>query len=263
MKPIQLLMCSMSLLLAACQGQEPVARSEPEIGETAPKSEVLVLGMIHSGHRDSPTYGIDVVREIVRAANPDFILAEIPPDRLEAALESYRATGVVREARVERFPEYTDAIIPLMEELGFEIIPCAAWTKEMALDRQAKLSEWKESRPAQSKEVERAQVAAEAAIEAAGLDSGPRGIHSDEYDALVKEGLEPYNRLFGNDLGLGGWANINAAHYALIEQALNEHRGEGRRFMIAFGSWHKYWFLEQLRERDDVRFLTYRDVVGD
>ena len=51
--------------------------------------------MIHGDHRTSETYDLDEVTRIVRAVDPDYVLAEIPPDRLAAALESYRATGVV------------------------------------------------------------------------------------------------------------------------------------------------------------------------
>ena len=90
----------------------------------------------------------------------------------------------------------------------------------------------------------------------------PRGIHSDRYDAIVAEGMEPHNRLWNDDLGAGGWDNINAAHYALIARALDAHRGEGKRFVITFGAWHKYWLLEQLRERDDVVVLDPLDYFG-
>ena len=54
-----------------------------------------------------------------------------------------------------------------------------------------------------------------------GLAAGPRDIHTDRYDEIVKRGLEPYNRLFNDDLGLGGWDNVNAAHYSLIDQAID------------------------------------------
>ena len=67
--------------------------------------------------------------------------------------------------------------------------------------------------------------------------------------------METYDRYFHHDLGLGGWTNINAAHYANIARALDAHRGEGKRFLVTFGAWHKYWFLEQIQERNDVIVL--------
>ena len=29
----------------------------------------------------------------------------------------------------------------------------------------------------------------------------------------------------------------------------------GKRILITFGASHKYWFLEKLRERDDIRLI--------
>lgn len=57
------------------------------------RNEVIVLGMIHGGHRTSASYGIDRVRKIVGAIEPDYILCEIPPGRLARALAEYRETG--------------------------------------------------------------------------------------------------------------------------------------------------------------------------
>ena len=262
--PTRLSAAAIVLALGACERGAPSSPDTSTATEAEPKtSEVLVLGMIHDGHRESATYGVDVIKAIVRAVDPDYVLAEIPPDRLDAALASYRATGAVDEDRVERFPEYTDAIIPLTTEMGFEIIPCAAWAREMADARRAKLAELEASRPDVSAAVELAQTNADATITDEGLDATPLGSHTPRYDALVKEGLEPYDRLFNDELGPGGWTNINAAHYALIANALDAHRGEGRRFLITFGSWHKYWLLEQLRERDDVTLLSLEDFVGE
>ncbi len=39
----------------------------------------------------------------------------------------------------------------------------------------------------------------------------------------------------------------------LIDRAIRTHRG--RRLLITFGAGHKYWFLERLRGRNDVRLL--------
>jgi len=233
------------LLLVGCQ--TPSAGVEPP-------SEVLVLGMIHQGHLDSETFGIAVVQDLVRSFDPDYILVEIPPERMPTAMEGFLRTGELTEPRAKMFPEYRDAIFPLLAEEGFELIGCAGWTKKMAEDRQQKLAAWKTSRAAQSAEVDAAMERAEDAQEAEGLNN-LMGIHSARYDALVKEGMEPYDRYFNEDLGLGGWTNINAAHYANIAAALDAHRGEGKRFLITFGAWHKYWILEPLRARADVHLV--------
>ncbi|MFQ5502297.1 MAG: hypothetical protein ACE5EQ_08350 [Phycisphaerae bacterium] len=219
-------------------------------------NEVIVMGMIHDTHRTSTLYGIDRIKQIVRRIDPDYILCEIPPDRIARATKEFRETNTISEPRVRRFPEYVDAIFPLTRELSFEIVPCAGWTRAMADDRAAKLKKWEKTRPADSRAVQAAEDRADALIEAEGMSEDPLKIHTDRYDAIVKEGLEPYNRLFNDDLGPGGWDNINAAHYGLIAEALDAHRGEGKRFLIMFGSWHKYWILEKLRSRTDIRLIS-------
>ena len=99
--------------------------------QSKPKNEVIVMGMIHSGHRTNPNYDLEVVKNLVREIDPDYILAEIPPDRYPTARKEFDELDTIMEPRVRVFPEYVDAIFPLTKELKFEIIPTAGWTKPM------------------------------------------------------------------------------------------------------------------------------------
>jgi len=222
------------------------------------KNRVIVLGMIHSGHRTSEIYSLDVLRDAIEKIDPDFVLCEIPPDRFEAARDEFAADGKITEPRVSRFPEYVDVVFPLTKTMDFEIVPCAGWTKAMSDDRNAKLKRWATERPDETAEVNAAEAKVEAIMASEGDPNDPLYIHTDHFDELVKEALEPYDRLFNDDLGPGGWTNINKAHSALIETALDEHSGEGETILITFGAWHKYWFLEQLRLRDDIEIVDSR-----
>ncbi|MFK7821569.1 MAG: hypothetical protein AB8G99_22835 [Planctomycetaceae bacterium] len=49
----------------------------------AEKNEVVVMGMIHSGHRRTGPYDISHLKQIIRQVKPDYVLTEIPPDRLD------------------------------------------------------------------------------------------------------------------------------------------------------------------------------------
>ncbi len=220
-------------------------------------NEVVVVGTIHSGHRTSETYDLDLLRELVRAVDPDFILAEIPPDRGDEAMRGWLRDGVISEPRVLRFPEYTDVIYPLIDELGFEIVPTAGWTEPMAQARSAKLKAISEdpTRAADWAAYTAADEAADACIAEHGGSDDPWFIHTDRYDDCSDLGLSVYDELFNDELGLGGWSNINVAHYSHIAAALARHRGEGKRFLITYGAGHKGWFLRQLRTRDDIRLL--------
>ena len=227
----------------------------------ATQSEVVVMGMIHGRHRQSERFSLDSVKALVRAVAPDVVLTEIPPDRLQRAVSEFRQTGQVSEPRVKVFPEYTHALFPLMDELDFEIVPTAAWTQAMARERTSKLSRWKSERAAASQRVQEAQDRAVAQLRDEGLQDDPWAMHGGRYDQIVAEGMQPYAELFNDDLGAGGWDNINAAHLALIEDALDRYRGQGKRILITFGAWHKHRFLPVLATRDDVRLRSLRDFL--
>ncbi|WP_145061827.1 hypothetical protein [Engelhardtia mirabilis] len=224
-------------------------------------TEVVVLGMIHSGHLESELYGLEQLEAILRAARPDLVLTEIPPDRFEAAAAEFAATGTITEPRVRAFPEYVDVLFPLQAELGFEIVPCAAWTREMADDRRAKLSELEVTQPRETAETDAGFASIEAEHQAAGMLDDPRTIHTDGYDEIVKIGTGPYDRHFNDALGLGGWSNINDAHWALCAAALDRVRGRGMRVAITFGAWHKGRLRAALAERTDCVELDANAIV--
>lgn len=228
-----------------------------------PKTRLVVMGMIHGQHRTSERYSTAVIADAIRRIKPDAVLCEIPPDRWPIAHEEFARTGAITEPRVRVFPEYTYVLFPLSREMAFEIVPCAAWTKAMNDDRAAKLKDWRTSRAAQSAEVDAAEQRSDQRLAAASAKAGlspddPLFIHTDEYDAITKEGLEPYDRLFNTDLGAGGWTNINVAHYALIDKALSARRGTGQTVLLMFGAGHKAWFMDHLRQRTDVELLDAR-----
>ena len=221
------------------------------------KNEVLVLGTIHSGHLTDSVYNIAYLDKLVREINPDYILAEIPPDRMEAAMEGFKRDDSISEPRVLRFPEYVDVIFPLTKELDFEIIPTAGWTKPMADRRSAQLR-------AISKDSTRikdwtayveANKRSDSIYKATGKVNNPHFIHTHTYDSIQDIALQTYNKLFNVELGLGGWENINIAHYWNIEKALEKHRYKGKRFLVVYGAGHKGWFLRQLQKRDDITLL--------
>ncbi len=222
-------------------------------------NEVVVMGMIHDGHETSERYSLDVVEETIRKINPDIIITEIPPNRLEEAYRGFHENGVVSEPRVSVFPEYVGVVFPLTKEMDFEIRGGAAWNTYMnryrsrALDKiendPARAVEWQANRDAK-REMSNA-------IGSRGDD--PLFIHSREYDALQKAGWEPYDKFFNDELGPGGWENINAGHYRLIAKVLQDEMFRGKRILITFGASHKYWFMEKLRERDDITLLDTRD----
>ena len=105
------------------------------------KNELILLGMIHSGHYEHKSYSLRVLREIIEKVNPDLILAEILPGRFIKAMEDWKENKFILDSRVNQFPEYSEVIIPLSESMKFEIIPTSAWTEGMSILREKKLDE--------------------------------------------------------------------------------------------------------------------------
>ena len=232
--------------------------------ETPPtKNEVIVMGMIHRGHRTNPRYNIPIVKDLIREINPDYMLVELPPDRYPIAAKEYREKDTITEPRVRVFPEYVDAVFPLTKEMDFEIVPTAGWTKPMNDYRRQRLNEIRED----TAWTERWQAYQEAgqrqreAMQAAGDPNDPYFINTDTFDSIVDIRYSVYNELFNETLLLGGWDNINIAHYWHIEKALEKHRYEGKRFLITYGSAHKGWFLRELRKRDDIKILEMKPFL--
>ncbi|WP_350288142.1 hypothetical protein [uncultured Croceitalea sp.] len=231
--------------------------------ENISKNEVLVLGTIHGNHLTDSVYNIPYLDKLIREINPDYILAEIPPDRMEEAMKGYKRDDSISEPRVLRFPEYVDVIFPLTKELDFKIIPTAGWTKPMADERSAKLRSISKdsSRIADWAAYVEANKRSDSIYQASGLIDNPYFIHTHTYDSIQDIALQTYNRLFNVELGLGGWENINIAHYWNIEKALEKYRYRGKRFLIVYGAGHKGWFLRELRKRDDIILLNMESFL--
>lgn len=229
------------------------------------RNEVLVLGTIHGSHLTQSEYSIDILRDMIRKIDPDIILAEIPPDRFEKAMTTYAETGVVNEYRVAQFPEYIDVIIPLTKEMDFTIIPVDAWTQEMSDARTDKMREIKAD-PYRNDDWQTygyAMYLSDSIKNASGRMFDPYWINSPAYDKASEVALNVFNDLFNEELGSAGWDNLNRAHYANIENALDKYSQQGKRILITFAAGNKGWFLRELKKRDDIKLIGLEEAISD
>ncbi len=232
------------------------AMSRAVAGAVPRKNEVMVVGTIHGEHRTSTRYSTVLLRRLLEEVQPDYVLTEIAPNRLDAAMREFVASGKIAEPRVVRFPEYVDVLFPLTKSMRFTIVPTAGWSKPMDAFRTAALKriEGDTTRRAEWLEYTTANAVSDSLIALRGTDN-PYFINSAAYDSIATAAHEPYNRLFNAELGPGGWDNINRLHVGHISSTLDAHRGEGRRFVITYGAGHKEWFMRALRQRDDITIL--------
>jgi len=221
------------LCLTACnssvsnENARPISESASLKQNSDDKEFVMtVFGAIHSGHRRSDQYSLDVLKKAVRNFKPDTIFIEIPPSSLEQAKSSFEQFGEVRERRTRAFPELTDVVFPLQKELGYDLIATAGWSRQLANDRAAILkriendpkrqTQWNEHIAARNNlfKVQRQN------------QNDPLYIHTDQYDSEVKVAQTPYETYFDKDIGAGGWGPINDAHIALMIQGLDKIKAQ-------------------------------------
>jgi hypothetical protein len=226
-------------------------------------NEVIVLGTIHSGHFEHKAYSLKVLRDIISEINPDVIFAEIPPDRFHTAMTEWKNNKYILDSRVSQFPEYSEVIIPLSDKMKFEIIPVSAWTEEMSIAREKKLDEIYQdtNRSADVAAYENAVEQSNSILNAAKNEYDPLWINSDKYDEAIGIQMGVFEKVFGKELGIGGWENINKAHFLLIENALNKYANQGKRILITFGAGHKGWLRKALAKSGNIKLLNLFDVI--
>ena len=237
----------------------------PPLSEEPPRTQLLVLGMTHSGHLESERWGIAEVQQAIRNIDPDVVITEIPPDRLPGVLALWEAEQRVEDDRVLLFPEYVQGLLPLSNEMDFAIEPGAGWHQMMADYRKMRIQafhndeEFAEQKAAYE-EAEAWVAAWNAAHPAAGPEDDPLYMHSPAYDRRTKGELGPYDHFLNDVIGRpAGWTYVNEEHYVLIEEALRKH--PGKRILITFGAGHKYWFLEQFKNLPEVDVLEVRPYL--
>ncbi|MBV7267477.1 hypothetical protein [Erythrobacter ani] len=253
---------SLAAATGASAASQTLASCSFDEAATDTLTSVSVIGAIHGTHRDSRQYSLEVLRKAVERFEPDIVLSEIPPDRIEEARKSFAETGEVTEERTRVFPELTDVVFPLSREMDFTIAGTAGWTRELAANRSAALTRI-ENDPARASQWTEHQAAREQysqSINGSGQD--PKFIHTPEYDVLVQRAQTPYQVYFDPDLGPGGWTRINRAHTDLIEDALDRISGQGLKALVIFGAWHKYMIERALMLRSDIELTSARSLFG-
>ena len=138
--------------------------------------------------------------------------------------------------------------------MGFQLIPVSAWTEEMANAREDKLEEIKrdKNRSKDWQSYTQARQLSGELFEKYIQEFDPIKIHSEEFDQILNIELQVFSDLFNDDLGKGGWENINLAHYQLIDFELNKLKNQNKKILILFGSGHKGWLIKKLQTRTDI-----------
>ncbi|MCP4092222.1 MAG: hypothetical protein GY747_02145 [Planctomycetes bacterium] len=238
---------------------EAVSPEQPELKKT----RVFVLGMLHDGHHTSETWGLEQVRETIRRINPDVIGLELSDDNLAAVLETWTADQTVEDERALRFPEYVQVVLPLMDEMGFDVASIAMWHEMLDGMRRGKIAEFNTKPEFEQQRADYADAKAWtkewlAAREFTADD--PYYIHSWDADIYARGKSGAYDYYLNEVIGRpSGWTYVHDEHYEKIINVLRDYPGQT--VLLTFGTNHIYWFHELLRWHPDVELVDVRPYL--
>jgi hypothetical protein len=238
----------------------PASPVQPELKKT----RVFVLGMLHDGHLDSELWGLDQVRETIRRINPDVVGLELSDDNLAAALETWTANKMVEDERTLRFPEYVQVVLPLMDEMEFEVASIAMWHEMLDGMRRGKIADFNklDEFAQQREEYAAAKIWTKDWLAARGVTAldDPYYIHSWDADIYARGKSGAYDFYLNEVIGRpSGWTYVHDEHYEKIINVLREY--PGKTVLLTFGTNHIYWFHELLRWHPDVELVDVRPYL--
>lgn len=231
---------------------------------TIPRTRVIVLGTLHDGHLDSELWGLEQLRETIRRIDPDVVCVELADDNLLAALETWESGKVVEDERVLKFPEYVQVVLPLMDEMGFQIESGALWHEMLDSMRRGKIADFHKLEQFAEQRVEYKAAKAWTKEWLAAQDQraadDPFYIHSADFDLRAKARAGAYDYYLNEWIGRPtGWTYVHDEHYEKIMDSVRNHPGET--VLVTFGANHIYWFHELLRWNPDIDFVDVRPFL--
>ncbi len=245
------LVLALGIAAVACGGASSASTTPDTLEATtqlpvllAPQqSTVAFLGTLHEAHLRGG-YPLSVVEQTIRNFEPDLVLVELPPASFEEALVDSDARAedpshVLANRWLRNKPELYNVVLPLRTELGYDVLPVSAWTAGAQADRDAYYFEHPHG------PMERYYIMANAAFHAEFLENNgftnPQWLHESAY----LDGLTAASRWLSyyaeEEMGRGGELRMQAAHAALVEDAIRAF--PGRRILIVFDTTSR-WYLE-------------------
>ena len=251
-------------LAVGCGGVQDVSESDeldvrPGV-ERGPGTEVAILGTLHRGHETSTHYGLAEVEAVIRAANPDVVMLEVPPHLFPSVVEACTGGPVTPEAAVfaTSYPEVCEVAIPLQASMGYTMLPISGWTESVSEDREAYYA----THPIGPGT--REYILAQHRSQAAQLDNdmweNPAWVNGEEYLALSSDEGRWLSYFAEEDLGDAGELRLNSRHAGLMLDGIREHVGE--RILVMFGARHRYFLLGAAEASNLATIVDVNRFVG-
>ncbi len=259
--------------------------AESKIPPETPKTQVVIIGTIHSAHYKNPKYSPDILRQIILSLKPDAILNELPLSLVEPdgrPLEKIR--GKDNPGGPESWAADTVAV-----KLGIKQIPFDRpdrqenFKKTNYFKRQKQannlLNKWwlglYESDP-NSLDLKIAKLLeftfqAEASLF---MNSGPEIINSDAHDSIIRikhsvsydilppilENYPEYKTLTDYDhFARNQWLERNRIMADNVIKAASKY--PGRRLVVLTGASHRYILRDLLKDKESIDLKEYWEII--
>lgn len=230
--------------VCACGGPgwEPLVRAPG-------RTEVIFVGTLHRRHLVDDAYSMQTLDRLVRAAEPEVLVAEVPPARLEKVRRA--VLGERPDPWLESFPELAAVVFPLAEELGVPVVPGSGWTRQATDDWQAYWAAHPQGPEGELWRRAHARVTERLAEEG----SAPEWIHAPLYRELTAWDATALSTHAGRSLGAADPLLLYRRHARLLREALRRHRG--KRVVVVFDARVRWYFERELRELGDPSILVH------
>ena len=200
------------------------------------RTEVVFVPSLHRVHLHDEEYPMAMLEALVRAAEPEVVIAEIPPagqSRIESALSSDES-----DPWLESFPELAQVVYPLRAELGFEVVAASAWERRVSEDWRAYWS----AHPTGPD----AELYQNAAIHFASVnedeDNDPEWLCSPTYRRLAGWTDTALSSHAAEALGAADPITLGRKHASNVVRAILAH--QGKRIVVLWDA-RKRWILER------------------
>jgi len=275
-----------SVLVLLCCGLYAAGNTtESNAPEETKKTEVVIIGTIHSAHHKNPNYSPDTLKEIILSLKPDAILNELPLSLVDSngrPLEKFRSKGsscpevwaadeAAMELSIKQIPfDRPDRQENFKKTKYFEREKRAnktakKWYEQIkkedpnSTDIKITLLWWRDAEIAHGHLMTNGSPEI---INSKTFDSIIRIKHSVWYDILpsVLTKYPGYETLIEDwHFARDQWCERNKIMADNIIEAAKDH--PGKRLVIATGCYHRYILRDLLRDEPCVELKEYWEIV--
>jgi hypothetical protein len=249
------------------------------------KTQVVIIGTIHSGHHSNPKYSPDILKQIILLLKPDVILNELPLSLVDA---SGRPIESIRGKDLQGGPECWAADTVAMQ-LGIKQIPFDRpdrqenFQKTKYFEREKRSNElmnkWGRemiNKDPNSLDIKIAQLMSYAcqAENQLFMNSAPEIINSETHDSVIRikhslwydiipaivQKYPGYETLVDDSyFERNQWQERNKIMVDNIVKAASQY--SGKRLAVVTGATHRYSLRDSLKNEPAIELKEYWEII--